>query len=205
MKRLQILCKKCRRGVQLNAITYSTIKAGKLDRAAMLFQKLRRSGVKIDQVIVAYDKLGLVAHAKRLLHELKRPDNIPRGTAITILARAGRIEEATWVFRQAFEAGEVKDISVFVLNAYGKLREFERQRCRKKGVFLLTKFTFLTHSLYGARKDFKMVEALFERLISDPNINELHLVVASIYDRSNRLNDASRIMNKMTERRIRMS
>ncbi|KAM1824353.1 hypothetical protein ACFX13_023951 [Malus domestica] len=102
-----------RRGVQLNAITYSTIKAGKLDRAAMLFQKLRRSGVEIDQVIVAYDKLGLVAHAKRLLHELKRPDNIPRGTAITILARAGRIEEATWVFRQAFEAGEVKDISVF--------------------------------------------------------------------------------------------
>ncbi|KAM1058777.1 hypothetical protein TB2_023178 [Malus domestica] len=113
MKRLQILCKKCRRGVQLNAITYSTIKAGKLDRAAMLFQKLRRSGVEIDQVIVAYDQLGLVAHAKRLLHELKRPDNIPRGTAITILARAGRIEEATWVFRQAFEAGEVKDISVF--------------------------------------------------------------------------------------------
>ncbi|KAJ6860639.1 hypothetical protein NC651_036891 [Populus alba x Populus x berolinensis] len=222
------------RGIEPNAITYSTIisiwgKAGKLDRAAMLFQKLRSSGVEIDQVlyqtmIVAYERSGLVAHAKRLLHELKHPDSIPRETAIKILARAGRIEEATWVFRQAFDAGEVKDISVFgcmvdlfsrnrkhanvievfekmrgagyfpdsnvialVLNAYGKLHEFEK-----------------ADALYKEMQEEECVfpdEALFERLDADPNINkkELHLVVASIYERKNRLNDASRIMNRMSK------
>ena len=46
---------------------------------------------------------------------------------------------------------------------------------------------------------FNMVESLFERLGSDPNINknELHLVVASISERANRLHDASRIINQM--------
>lgn len=46
-----------------------------------------------------------------------------------------------------------------------------------------------------------MVDSLFERLDCDPNINkkELHLVVASIYERANRLNDASRIVNRMKD------
>ncbi|KAG6398285.1 hypothetical protein SASPL_139740 [Salvia splendens] len=111
------------RGIEPNTITYSTIisiwgKAGKLDRAAMLFQKLCSSGIVVDQVlyqtmIVAYERAGLVGHAKRLLHELRHPSNIPRETAILILAGAGRVEEATWVFRQAAEAGEIKDIAVF--------------------------------------------------------------------------------------------
>jgi pentatricopeptide repeat protein len=194
-------------------------------------------------MIVAYERSGLVAHAKRLLHELKHPDSIPRETAIKILARAGRIEEATWVFRQAFDAGEVKDISVFgcmvdlfsrnrkpanvievfekmrgagyfpdsnvialVLNAYGKLHEFEKadalyKEMQEEECVFPDEVHFQMLSLYGARKDFMMIEALFERLDSDPNINkkELHLVVASIYERKNRLNDASRIMNRMSK------
>ena len=54
-------------------------------------------------------------------------------------------------------------------------------------------------SLYGTIGTFDMVESLFERLGSDPNINkkQLHLVVASIYERANRLHDASRIINQM--------
>ncbi|KAL0343923.1 UNVERIFIED_CONTAM: Pentatricopeptide repeat-containing protein, chloroplastic [Sesamum angustifolium] len=141
------------RGIEPNAITYSTIisiwgKVGKLDRAAMLFQKLRSSGIEIDQVlyqtmIVAYERAGLVAHAKRLLHELKRPDNIPRGTAIHILAGAGRIEEATWVFRQAVDAGEVKDIAVFerMIGLFSKYRKYANvievyERMRATGYFL---------------------------------------------------------------------
>ncbi|OIW14693.1 hypothetical protein TanjilG_33035 [Lupinus angustifolius] len=242
------------RGIEPNSITYSTIisiweKAGKLDRAAMLFQKLRSSGAEIDQVlyqtmIVAYERAGLVGHAKRLLQELKQPDSIPRETAITILARAGRIEEATWVFRQAFDAGEIKDISVFscmidlfsrnkkyanvvevfekmrevgyfpdsnvialVLNAFGKLREFEKAdalygQMYEEGCVFPDEVHFQMLSLYGAKKDFKMVESLFEKLDSNPNINkkELHLVVASIYERVDRLNDSSRIMNRMNQR-----
>ncbi|GFY87066.1 tetratricopeptide repeat (TPR)-like superfamily protein [Actinidia rufa] len=168
------------RGIEPNAITYSTIisisiKAGKFDLAAMLLQKLWASG--IDQVlyqtmIVAYETVGLVGHAKRLLHKLKLPDNIPRETAIRILAKAGRI--ATMEIRQDFDAGEVKDISVFV-------------------------FHFQMLSLYGTIGTFDMVESLFERLGSDPNINkkQLHLVVASIYERANRLYDASQIINQM--------
>ena len=50
-----------------------------------------------------------------------------------------------------------------------------------------------------------MVESLFEKLDSNPNINkkELHLVVAGIYERADRLNDASRIMNRMNQKAIR--
>ncbi|KAL2240457.1 pentatricopeptide repeat-containing protein At5g39980, chloroplastic [Sesamum indicum] len=241
------------RRIEPNAITYSTIisiwgKVGRLDRAAMLFQKLRSSGIEIDQVlyqtmIVAYERAGLVAHAKRLLHELKRPDNIPRGTAIHILAGAGRIEEATWVFRQAVDAGEVKDIAVFermidlfskyrkyanvievyermratgyfpdsnvislVLNAYGKLHEFDKadgvyMELQDEGCVFSDEVHFQMLSLCGSRKDFKMVETLFERLELDPNINkkDLHLVVAGIYERANRLNDTSRIINQMSD------
>lgn len=214
-----------------------------------MFQKLRSSGVEIDQVlyqtmIVAYEKAGLVAHAKRLLHELKRPEYMSRETAITILAGAGRIEEATWVFRQAFDAGEVKDISVFgcmidlysknrkhanvievfekmrgvgyfpdsnvialVLNAYGKLRDFEKadavyREMVEEGCIFPDEVHFQMLTLYGARKDFEMVESLFMSLESDVNINkkELHLVVAGIFERANRLNDASRIMNRLSQR-----
>ena len=53
----------------------------------MLFQKLRISRAEIDlvlhqTVIVAYETAGLVADAKRLLHELKCPDSISRVTAM---------------------------------------------------------------------------------------------------------------------------
>lgn len=75
------------------------------------------------------------------------------------------------------------------------------KKCRKKNVFFPDEVHFQMLSLYGARKDFMMIEALFERLDADPNINkkELHLVVAGIYERKNRLNDASRIMNRMSK------
>ncbi|KAI9126623.1 hypothetical protein K1719_002219 [Acacia pycnantha] len=163
-------------------------------------------------MIVAYERAGLVAHAKRLLLELRQTDNIPRETTIKILARAGRIEEATWVFRQAFDAGEIKDRFVFicminlfsrnkyrnvievfekmreqgyfpdsnvialVLNAFGKLREFENadllyvqmQEC----CVFPDEVHFQMLSLYGARGDFMKMESLFEKLDSNPNINK---------------------------------
>ncbi|KAI4375294.1 hypothetical protein MLD38_013178 [Melastoma candidum] len=191
-------------------------------------------------MIVAYERAGLVAHAKRLLHELRRPDNgnIPRETAVTILARAGRLEEATWVFRQAFDAGEIKDIAAFgcmielfsrnrrhvnvievfekmrgvgffpdseiialVLNAYGKLGSFEKaddlyREMEEVGCAFVDEVHFQMLSLYGARKELGTVEALFEKLRCDPNVNakELHLVVAGVYERAGRGEDASRIM-----------
>lgn len=75
---------------------------------------------------------------------------------------------------------------------------------QEEGCVFSDEIHFQMLSLYGARKDFKTVEAMFERLVSDPNINkkELHLVVAGIYERSNRLNDSYRIMNRMNESRV---
>ncbi|KAL2898510.1 hypothetical protein RDABS01_040292 [Bienertia sinuspersici] len=164
-------------GIQPNAITYSTIisiwsRAGKLDRAAKLFQKLRSSGVEIDQVlyqtmIVAYERAGLVAHAKRLLHELKSPDNIPRDTAISILCRAGRIEEATWVFRQAFDAGEVKDISVFecMIELYSRNKKYTNvievfEKMRGAGYFPNSNVIALTLNAYGKVREFERADLL---------------------------------------------
>ena len=112
------------------------------------------------------------------------------------------------VFEKMRSSGYFPDSNVIalVLNAYGKLREFDkadavyREMQEEKCVFP-DEVHFQMLSLYGARKDFKMIESLFEKLDSDPNINkkELHLVVASIYERANRLNDASQIMNRMGE------
>ncbi|KAK6913202.1 Pentatricopeptide repeat [Dillenia turbinata] len=169
------------------------------------------------QMIVAYEKAGLVGHAKHLLHELKCLNNIPGDTATTILVGAGQIEEATWLFHQAIEAGDVKDTSLcgcminlysrnkkyanvtevfekmrgaryfpdsnviaLVLNAYGKLRNFEK-----------------ANAVYREMQDegcvFPNVHFLFDKLNCYPNINnkELLLVVASEYERANRLNNAS--------------
>ncbi|CAH8337233.1 unnamed protein product [Eruca vesicaria subsp. sativa] len=160
------------RGIELNAITYSTIisiwgKSGKLDQAATLFQKLRSSGVEIDQVlyqtmIVAYERVGLMGHAKRLLQELKRPNNIPRETAITILAKAGRIEEATWVFRQAFDSGEVKDIFVFgcMINLYLRNQRYVNvtevfEKMRSAGYFPDSNIIAIVLNYYGKQREFE--------------------------------------------------
>ncbi|CAH2079849.1 unnamed protein product, partial [Thlaspi arvense] len=121
----------------------------------------------------------------RLLQELKRPNNFP------ILAKAGRVEEATWVFRQAFDSGKryANVIEVFekmrssgyfpdsnaiatVLNAYGKQREFEKsdtvyREMQEEGCVFPEEVHFQMLSLYSSKKDFEMVESLFERLESD--------------------------------------
>ncbi|CAH9083461.1 unnamed protein product [Cuscuta europaea] len=248
------------KGIKPDTITFATMihiwsKAGKLDRVAILFQKLRSSGVEFDQVlyqtiIVAYERAGLVAHANRLLQELKRPDNIPRETAIMALAGAGRLEEAMWVFRRMIDAREVKNIEIFecmidlfsrnrryknvidvyrnlresgfspdsnmvvmVLDAYGKLGEFEKAECLYRKMneeeerVLSDDVHFQMLSVYGARGDFEMVETLFERLEIDPRVNkrDLHQVFAGIYERANRVEDASRLVNRMSDMKVLLS
>ncbi|GFS45020.1 tetratricopeptide repeat (TPR)-like superfamily protein [Actinidia rufa] len=188
------------RGIEPNAITYSTIisiwiNAGKLDRAAMLFQKLRASGFEIDQVlyqtmIVAYETVGLVGHAKRLLHELKRPDNIPRETAIRILAGAGRIEEATSVFRQAFDAGEVKDISVFIcmidlFSTNGKYRNVIEvfDKMRRACYFPDSNTIALVLNAYGKLREVEKADALYTEMQEEGCVfpNEVHFQMLSLY------------------------
>ncbi|MQM07689.1 hypothetical protein Taro_040526 [Colocasia esculenta] len=239
-----------KKGIHPNAVTYSIIisiwgKAGKLERAVQLFQKLRTSGAKIDHVlyqtmIAVYERAGLVAHAKRLLSDLKESDDnsVPKETVITILANAGRVEEAAQLFRRAFEVGEVKDIAVFqcmmdlfarnkkhrnvievfekmrgagyfpdsdmigvALNAYGKLQEFRKaeslyREMQEEGCVFSDQVHFQMLSLLGARRDFNRVESFLKELGSNPNINkqELRIVAAGVYERANRLDDASRII-----------
>ncbi|KAK8969001.1 hypothetical protein KSP40_PGU005682 [Platanthera guangdongensis] len=227
-----------------NAITYSTIisiwaRAGKLDRAAKLFQMIRRSGIEVDPVlyetmIVVYERAGLVAHARSLFQDLKEPEcNMSKDTA-------GRLEEASWLFRRT----PVKDISTFrcmmelfvrnrkhinvvevfdrmreggqfpdsemisiVLNAYGKLQEFEKaaaiySEMEEEGCFLADKVHFQMLSLLGMKRDFEGVEKLLERLSARPDFDtkELHLVAANVYERANRLDDAARIVGWVTKR-----
>nr|QSQ68583.1 hypothetical protein PY_017543 [Puya raimondii] len=241
-----------RRGIEPDAVTYSTVislwaKAGKLDRAAKLFQKLRDAGAEIDPVlyqtmIVVYERAGLVAHARRLLHDLRHEQGgVPKGTAVKILAGAGRLEEAAWVFRQAVDAGEAKDVSVFkamidlfsrnrkhrnvvevfdkmraagffpdsetiatVLNAYGKLQEFDTaaalyKEMQEEGCVFCDRVHFQMLSLLGARRDFEGMESLLAKLSDDPNIDkkELHLVAAGVYERANKLDEASRIIEQI--------
>ncbi|KAF7129101.1 hypothetical protein RHSIM_Rhsim10G0030900 [Rhododendron simsii] len=188
------------RGIEPNAITYSTIisiwaKVRKLDRAAVLFQKLRDSGVEIDQVlyqtmIVAYERAGLVTQAKRLLHELKRPDNISRDTAIKILAGAGRVEEAIWVFRRAFDEGEVKDIAVFVsmidlmstYNRYSNVIEvFDKMR--EACYFPDSNTIALVLNAYGKLRDFGKANALYREMQKEGCVfpDEIHFQMLSLY------------------------
>lgn len=239
------------KGIQPNAITYSTIisiwgKAGKLDRAVKLFQKLRESGVEIDPVlyqtmIVVYERANLVSHARRLLHDLKHPENITKDTAIKILAKAGRVDEGAWVFRQAVKAGEVKEISSYgsmielfsknrrhknvievfdemrergffpdsdtiatVLNAYGKLREFDKasalySEMEEESCVFTDRVHFQMLSLLGMKGNIAGIKRLIEKLGMDPEIDkkELRLVAASVYERADRLDEASRIYGEI--------
>ncbi|XP_050879424.1 LOW QUALITY PROTEIN: pentatricopeptide repeat-containing protein At5g39980, chloroplastic [Lathyrus oleraceus] len=188
------------RGIQPNAITYSTIisiweKAGKLDRAAMLFHKLRTSGVKIDEVlyqtmIVAYQKAGLVAHAKRLLNELKQQDNVSRETAITILAKAGKVDEAMWVFRQAFDAGEVKDISVFgcIIDIFSMDRKYAHvvevfEKMREVGHFPDSNVIALVLNAFGKLRQFERADALYKQMYEEGCVfsDEVHFQMLGLY------------------------
>ncbi|KAJ4828406.1 hypothetical protein Tsubulata_027359 [Turnera subulata] len=189
-----------KRGIEPDAVTYSTIisiwgKSGKLDKAAMLFEKLRSSGVEIDQVlyqtmIVAYEKAGLVSEAKRLLHELKCPDDIPRETAIKILARAGRIEEATWVFRQAFDAGEVKDISVFgcMIDLFSRNKKHANvievfEKMREADYFPDSNVIALVLNAYGKLCEFEKADAVYRKMQEEECIfpDEVHFQMLSLY------------------------
>ncbi|GAU22934.1 hypothetical protein TSUD_326600 [Trifolium subterraneum] len=188
------------RAIQSNAITYSTIisiceKAGKLDRTAVLFHKLRTSGVKIDEVlyqtmIVAYQRAGLVVHAKRLFNELEQPDNVSRETAITIFARAGKVDEAMWVFRQAFDAGVVKDISVFVciIDIFSRDRKyahvvevFEKMRLVKH--FPDSYVIALVLNAFGKLRGFDKADALYKQMYEKECVfpNEVHFEMLGLY------------------------
>ncbi|KAG0463658.1 hypothetical protein HPP92_019727 [Vanilla planifolia] len=162
------------RGIQPNAITHSAIisiwaRAGKLHRAAKLFQKLRDSGAEIDPVlyqtmIVVYERAGFVAHARRLLHDLKEPENIDKEKALAILAKAGRIEEASWLFRRT----EVKDVEVYrcLMDLFARNRRngnvvevFERMRERVH--FPDSELIVMAMTAYGKLQEFDKAEAVY--------------------------------------------
>ena len=130
---------------------------------------------------------------------------------IDLYSRNKKNANVIQVFEKMRSAGYFPNSNVIAmaLNANGKLREFDKadavyREMQEEACVFPDEVHFQMLNLYGARKDFNMIESLFEKLDSDPNINkkELYLVVASIYERANRLNDASQIMNRMIERGI---
>lgn len=64
-------------------------------------------------MVVAHEHVGLIGHVKHLLHALMHPNEVSRETVVLILTRASRIEEATWLFWQAFDEINVKNIFGF--------------------------------------------------------------------------------------------
>ncbi|XP_020194414.1 uncharacterized protein [Aegilops tauschii subsp. strangulata] len=169
-------------GIQPNAVTYSTVlsiwvKAGKLDRAAKLFEKLRESGTEMDPVlyqtmVVAYERAGLVSQSKRLLRELRDPDQaIPKESAMKILASAGRVEEAAWLFRRAVHTGEVKDPSVHraMMGLFAKNRRHRSvvevfDEMRKLGHLPDSETIAVTMNAYGKLKEFDKAAGLYRAL-----------------------------------------
>ncbi|KAF0887498.1 hypothetical protein E2562_002229 [Oryza meyeriana var. granulata] len=168
-------------GIQPNAITYSTIlsiwvKAGKLDRAGKLFAKLREAGTEIDPVlyqtmVVAYERAGLVSQGKRLLHDLKDSDNVPKETAIKILASAGRVDEAAWLFRRAADAGEVRDLSVYrvMIDLFAKNRRHRNvvevfDEMRKAGCLPDSETIAITMNAHGKLKEFDKAATLYREM-----------------------------------------
>ncbi|KAK6913195.1 Pentatricopeptide repeat [Dillenia turbinata] len=145
---------------------------------------------------------------------LKCLDNSPRYTAIAILVGAGQIEEVTWLFHQAIEAGDAKDMSLFgcMVDLYSRNKNYANvievfEKIRDAGYFSDSNIIALVLNPYGKLQDFEMANAMYremqdegcvfqdivEKLNSYPNINnkELLLVVASDYKRANRLNYVS--------------
>ncbi|KAI3969012.1 hypothetical protein MKW92_041916 [Papaver armeniacum] len=224
---IDIVCFDMRKmAIEPSVVSYNTIL--RVYGEAELFAK------DIEQNVVTYNTM-IKIYGKSLEHEKGDCHFYFSGCRRTTLR----------VFRR-FDAGEVKDISVFgclidllsrnkkqtnvievfekmrgagyfpnsnvialVLNAYGKLREFEKAEAMYKemqdeGCVFPDEVHFQMLSLYGWAGDFTSVESLFQRLDSNPNIDkkELHLVTASVYERSNRLDDASQIISQINKRGI---
>ncbi|KAF9603732.1 hypothetical protein IFM89_037818 [Coptis chinensis] len=129
---------------------------------------------------------------------------------IDLLSRNKKHAGVIEVFEKMRAAGYFPDaISISqVLNAYGKLREFEKaeiiyKEMQEERCVFPDEIHFQMLSLYGAQGNLEAVEMLFDRLESDPNVNkrELNLVVSSIVEkRKKRLDDASRISSQRRER-----
>ena len=98
---------------------------------------------------------------------------------INLYSRNKKNANVIQVFEKMRSAGYFPDSNVIalVLNAYRKLQEFDKadsvyREMQEEACAFPDEVHFQMLSLYGARKDFKMIESLFEKLDSDPNINK---------------------------------
>ncbi|PPS17115.1 hypothetical protein GOBAR_AA03447 [Gossypium barbadense] len=217
------------KGLTPDRFTYSTLityfgKEGMFDLALSWLQKMENDGVSGDLVLFSNlielsRKLRDYSKAISIFNKLKRSgivrDLVCYNSMINVFGKAKLFREARLLVKEMREIGVMPDtvsystmLNMFVENSKF-VREFDKadavyKEMQEEGCVYPDEVHFQMLSLYGARKDFKMIETVFEKLDSDPNVNkkELHLVVASIYERGNRLNDASEIMNRMNERGI---
>lgn len=205
-------------GVQPNAITYSTIlsiwvKAGKLDRAAKLFEKLREAGTEIDPVlyqtmVVAYERSGLVSQAKRLLHDLKDPDGVSKETAIKILASAGRLEEAAWLFRRAANNGEIRDSSVHraMMDLFAKNRRHRNvvevfDEMRKLDQLPDSETIATTMNAFGKLKEFDKAAALYKAMREEGCVfsDRVHFQMISLLGAQKDFNALEALVDELTD------
>ncbi|GLJ59209.1 hypothetical protein SUGI_1497390, partial [Cryptomeria japonica] len=215
-KATNLLLEMQKKGIEPNTITFSTIiplygKVGKHEKAAYIFQKLQSSGVQIDEIlyqcmIVVYEKAGLVSHANRLLLELKQCNDVSRETAITILAKAGKVEEAGWLFCKEFDAGEVKDISVFefLIDLFARNKNYSNavdvyEKLRQVGLLPGSKTVAILLDAYGKLQLFQKGEALYDELQEEGCIfaQEVHFQMMNLHAARGNLEAAVSLFEKL--------
>ncbi|KAM0848850.1 hypothetical protein ACQ4PT_054111 [Festuca glaucescens] len=119
-----------------------------------------------------HPRFHLVSQANRLLRELREPDQgIPKETAIKILASAGRVEEAAWLFRRAVHTSEEKDPSVHrammgLFDKNGRHRSVVEvfDEMRKVGHLPDSETIAITMNAYGKLEEFDKAAVLYRAL-----------------------------------------
>ncbi|KMZ75616.1 putative Pentatricopeptide repeat-containing protein [Zostera marina] len=213
-------------GIEIDKVLYQTMissyeRAGLVGHAKRLLHDLKHPGeetgtgrgVSKETAISILASTGRVEEATRLFRvaiesgELK-DINVFR-SMMEVLSRNKRHGNVVEVFEKMRGAGYFPDSDMIgtAMNAYGKLQEIGKadgvyRELQEEGCVFSDQVHFQMLSLLGGRRDFKGMERLLKKLDSEPNIDKkgLHLVAASIYERSNRLDDAARIMAKIGTR-----
>ncbi|XP_077245168.1 tetratricopeptide repeat (TPR)-like superfamily protein [Tasmannia lanceolata] len=205
--------------VMMDQILYQTMiiayeRAGLVAHAKRLLHELRHPSdednkIPRDTAIVILANSGRIEEATWLFRQAEEVKDISVFTCmIDLFSKNRKHRNAIEVFEKMRGAGYFPDSDTIalVLNSYGKVQEFDKamsvyMEMQEEGCIFSERVHFQMLSLLGARGgDFQAVEALLERLNSDPNIDKKHLnlVAATIYQRANRLDDASRITNQIS-------
>ncbi|XP_078443664.1 tetratricopeptide repeat (TPR)-like superfamily protein [Wolffia australiana] len=200
---------------EMDPVLYQTMiaayeQAGLVAHARRLLGELNEGrsggggGVSEETAVVILAGAGRVEEAARMFRRIPRVKDVAVFRCMMeLFAGSRRHRGVVEVLDRMRAAGFLPDAAMVgtAMHALGKLQRVDQaealyREMQEEGCPLPDRVHFQMLGLHGARGDFDKVEALLAKLEADPNIDqrELRLVASGVYEKGNRLDEASRII-----------